>query len=197
MSPGPHRLPGTCKPIFVPGSRGPRERRQLAVVPLNGSAKRKSALRPDSPYLFIDLRRSESQVNDNNVALNIPYSMSIHTAVRSALEAAERCGITPDRLILEITAGEVIDDHAAFGRAVNEFRRFGLQLAIDDFGAGYAGLAMLADFQPTLYFEINHRNLFKCQSRRWAGACVAIISHGSGVRIGLEILKESICKAHS
>ena len=37
------------------------------------------SVRPDSPYLFIDLRRSESQVNDNNVALKTPYSMSIHT----------------------------------------------------------------------------------------------------------------------
>ena len=59
-------------------------------------------------------------------------------------------GITPDRLVLEITEGEVIDDHVAFGRLVNEFRRSGLQLAIDDFGAGYAGLTMLADFQPDL-----------------------------------------------
>jgi EAL domain-containing protein (putative c-di-GMP-specific phosphodiesterase class I) len=71
-------------------------------------------------------------------------------AVRSALDAAQRCGIAPGRLVLEITEGEVIDDHAAFGRAVNEFRRSGLQLAIDDFGAGYAGLTMLADFQPDL-----------------------------------------------
>jgi len=71
-------------------------------------------------------------------------------AVRSALEAAERCGITPDRLVLEITESEVIDDFAAFGQLINEFRRFGLQLAIDDFGAGYAGLTMLADFQPDL-----------------------------------------------
>jgi EAL domain-containing protein (putative c-di-GMP-specific phosphodiesterase class I) len=71
-------------------------------------------------------------------------------AVHSALEAAQRCGITPDRLVLEITEGEVIDDHAAFARVVNEFRRCGLQLAIDDFGAGYAGLTMLADFQPDL-----------------------------------------------
>jgi hypothetical protein len=34
----------------------------------------------------------------------------------------------------------MIDDHAAFGQVVDEFRRFGLQLAIDGFGAGYAGL---------------------------------------------------------
>jgi EAL domain-containing protein (putative c-di-GMP-specific phosphodiesterase class I) len=71
-------------------------------------------------------------------------------AVRSALEAAQRSGIAPDRLVLEITESEVIDDHAAFAQVVNEFRRTGLQLAIDDFGAGYAGLTMLADFQPDL-----------------------------------------------
>jgi EAL domain-containing protein (putative c-di-GMP-specific phosphodiesterase class I) len=81
----------------------------------------------------------------------LPRSLySSPAAVSSALEAAQRCGIRPSRLVLEITEGEVIDDHAAFGRVVNEFRRSGLQLAIDDFGAGYAGLTMLADFQPDL-----------------------------------------------
>jgi blue light- and temperature-responsive anti-repressor len=81
----------------------------------------------------------------------LPRSLySSPAAVSSALEAAQRCGITPSRLVLEITESEVIDDHAAFGRVVNEFRRSGLQLAIDDFGAGYAGLTMLADFQPDL-----------------------------------------------
>jgi EAL domain-containing protein (putative c-di-GMP-specific phosphodiesterase class I) len=81
----------------------------------------------------------------------LPRSLySSPAAVSSALEAAQRSGIAPNRLVLEITEGEVIDDHAAFGRAVNEFRRSGLQLAIDDFGAGYAGLTMLADFQPDM-----------------------------------------------
>jgi EAL domain-containing protein (putative c-di-GMP-specific phosphodiesterase class I) len=30
------------------------------------------------------------------------------------------------------------------------YKRFGFQTAIDDFGAGYYGLTLLADFQPDL-----------------------------------------------
>jgi hypothetical protein len=42
----------------------------------------------------------------------------------------------------------VIDDAAQLGRALNAFRAQGLAISIDDFGAGYAGLNLLADFQP-------------------------------------------------
>jgi EAL domain-containing protein (putative c-di-GMP-specific phosphodiesterase class I) len=31
-----------------------------------------------------------------------------------------------------------------------EYRRFGFKTAIDDFGAGYAGLNLLAEFQPDI-----------------------------------------------
>ena len=31
-----------------------------------------------------------------------------------------------------------------------EYKRFGFKTAIDDFGAGYAGLNLLADFQPDI-----------------------------------------------
>jgi EAL domain-containing protein (putative c-di-GMP-specific phosphodiesterase class I) len=58
--------------------------------------------------------------------------------------------IRDQRTLLAEVQQHDADDHAAFGRVVNEFRRSGLQLAIDDFGAGYAGLTMLAEFQPDL-----------------------------------------------
>ena len=68
--------------------------------------------------------------------------------VTRTLEAAERHGLPIDRVILEVTEGEVIDDYARLGRRLNEFRGLGMKVAIDDFGAGYSGLNMLADFQP-------------------------------------------------
>jgi EAL domain-containing protein (putative c-di-GMP-specific phosphodiesterase class I) len=70
------------------------------------------------------------------------------TSVTSTLAAAARHALPIDRLILEVTEGEVIADYAHLGRQLNEFRRMGLKVAIDDFGAGYSGLNMLADFQP-------------------------------------------------
>lgn len=70
------------------------------------------------------------------------------TSVTSTLAAAERHALPIDRVILEVTEGEVIADYAQLGRRLNEFRSMGLKVAIDDFGAGYSGLNMLADFQP-------------------------------------------------
>ncbi|MEP6493528.1 MAG: EAL domain-containing protein [bacterium] len=66
------------------------------------------------------------------------------------IEMAERCGIQASRLILELTEGEAIDDHARFAQAIDTYRALGVKVAIDDFGAGYSGLNLLADFQPDM-----------------------------------------------
>lgn len=69
-------------------------------------------------------------------------------SVTSVLAAAAHHALPIERVILEVTEGEVIADYAKFGQQLNQFRSMGLKVAIDDFGAGYSGLNMLADFQP-------------------------------------------------
>jgi EAL domain-containing protein (putative c-di-GMP-specific phosphodiesterase class I) len=59
-------------------------------------------------------------------------------------------GFPVDRLIFEITEGEKIDDHAHLREIVQYYREKGFLTAIDDFGAGYSGLNLLADFQTDL-----------------------------------------------
>lgn len=59
-------------------------------------------------------------------------------------------GFPPNRLILEVTEGEIIDDQQQFTKVIDEFRRVGIKVAIDDFGAGYSGLNLLAAFQPDM-----------------------------------------------
>ncbi len=70
------------------------------------------------------------------------------TAISSMLAAAARCHIDPGQLVLEILEREIITDFAGFKEAVNRHRGSGMNVAIDDFGAGYAGLNLLAEFQP-------------------------------------------------
>ncbi|MDE2120658.1 MAG: EAL domain-containing protein, partial [Betaproteobacteria bacterium] len=43
-----------------------------------------------------------------------------------------------------------IEDGPWFAEILREYKRQGFLTAIDDFGAGYAGLRLLADFQPDL-----------------------------------------------
>lgn len=66
----------------------------------------------------------------------------------STLAAAQRCGMALDRLVIEITETEAIQDHRSFSESIDVYRRQGLKVAIDDFGAGYSGLNLLAEFQP-------------------------------------------------
>jgi len=68
--------------------------------------------------------------------------------IRSTFEAAQRYNFSKDRIIFEVIEGEDVSDRPHLINIFTEYRRFGFKTAIDDFGAGYAGLNLLAEFQP-------------------------------------------------
>ena len=81
----------------------------------------------------------------------LPQSLFSQQEVLTPMfEAARRNDLPISRLVLEVTEGEVIDDVARFARLIKTYRAQGLKLAIDDFGAGYCGLNLLAEFQPDI-----------------------------------------------
>jgi len=68
--------------------------------------------------------------------------------IRTTLEAARMHGFPVKRIIFEVTEGERVEDGPWFAEVLREYQRIGFLTAIDDFGAGYAGLKLLSDFQP-------------------------------------------------
>ena len=70
------------------------------------------------------------------------------TCIRATLEAAKELNFPVDRLMFEVTEGERVSDHAHLTSIFKEYKRIGFKTAIDDFGAGYSGLNLLAEFQP-------------------------------------------------
>ncbi len=70
--------------------------------------------------------------------------------LRTTLEAARRTGTPLDRIILEVTEGERVTDAQHLKRILVTYKRSGLLTAIDDFGAGYSGLNLLAEYQPDI-----------------------------------------------
>lgn len=72
------------------------------------------------------------------------------TTVTSILHAIEAVGIGPERIILEILESDVVNDLDHLSAVLKECRSSGMHLAIDDFGAGQAGLNLLAEFQPDI-----------------------------------------------
>ena len=55
-----------------------------------------------------------------------------------------------ERIIFEVTEQEQVLDIPHLTDILRAYRKQGFMTAIDDFGAGYAGLNLLADFQPDL-----------------------------------------------
>ena len=81
----------------------------------------------------------------------VPSSAMNHPAsIPDVLNAVERFGLKPEQVVLEVLESEVVEDLDAFAATIRQYRGTKLRFAIDDFGAGYAGLNMLAEFQPNL-----------------------------------------------
>jgi EAL domain-containing protein (putative c-di-GMP-specific phosphodiesterase class I) len=65
--------------------------------------------------------------------------------IQLTLKTAKECGFPADRLIFEITESEKVREPLHMRGIVEEYRKYGIQVALDDFGAGYSSLNLLAD----------------------------------------------------
>ncbi|GGI21239.1 EAL domain-containing protein [Oxalicibacterium faecigallinarum] len=93
-------------------------------------------------------------------ALQMPSMLSINflpnaiyqpeLCIRSTLEAARTHDFPINRLIFEAVEGERVEDGLRLTEILREYQRIGFLTAIDDFGAGFAGLNLLANFQPDI-----------------------------------------------
>ncbi|MCG7363311.1 EAL domain-containing protein [Roseomonas sp. ACRSG] len=70
------------------------------------------------------------------------------SCIRATLAAAQRTGFPPSALMFEVTEQEQVEDPEHLLHILNTYRQIGFRTAIDDFGAGYSGLGLLARFQP-------------------------------------------------
>ena len=70
--------------------------------------------------------------------------------IQATLRAAEKYGFPIDRIIFEFTEDEKITSAAHLRSIVDYYKSRGFKTAIDDFGAGYAGLNMLAEIQTDI-----------------------------------------------
>mgnify|MGYP006293716573 CR=1 FL=1 len=70
------------------------------------------------------------------------------SCIRTTLAATREYGFPEERIIFEVTEGENIGDPDHLRHIFRYYRECGFTTAIDDFGAGYAGLSRLAEFQP-------------------------------------------------
>lgn len=96
---------------------------------------------------------SDLKLPDQDALLSINFLPNAvyepRACIRLTLAAALRTGFPVQRIIFEFTEVERLDS-AHVLNILRSYRAMGFKTAIDDFGAGYAGLGLLSEFQPDL-----------------------------------------------
>jgi EAL domain-containing protein (putative c-di-GMP-specific phosphodiesterase class I) len=100
------------------------------------------------------IEQAQSLFNDPDLYLSINFMPNAvyepAACIKTTLETAHRVGFSLDRIMFEFTEDERMNDVSHVAHIVAEYRKFGFMTAMDDFGAGYAGLNLLASLQPDL-----------------------------------------------
>ena len=83
---------------------------------------------------------------DSHVCMSVNVSavqLKAPSLVDDVREALAQSGVSPERVILEITESSLVEDsHRVIG-ALHALKELGVRIAIDDFGTGYASLSYL------------------------------------------------------
>jgi diguanylate cyclase (GGDEF)-like protein/PAS domain S-box-containing protein len=79
------------------------------------------------------------------IAVNVSAThLAIGTLVDDVLGALDGSGLDPGRLVLELTETSVARNPGQAAEQFSRLRDHGIRIAIDDFGAGYSSLSMVA-----------------------------------------------------
>lgn len=142
--------------------------------------------------------------------LGIPCFLSINfmpnaiykpeLCIRTTLAAATEYGFPHERIIFEFNEGERVIDPAHLLKIVKHYQELNLKVAIDDFGAGFAGLNLLADCVPD-YIKLDMnliRNVDSNSTRRSIVRHTVRMCEELGIVViaeGIESESEALCLA--
>ena len=105
--------------------------------------------------------------------------------IQLTLKTARALDFPSDRLIFEFTENEQMMDPAHVANIIASYRQMGFGTALDDFGAGHAGLNLLARFQPdTVKLDMELiRGIDSSLSRRMIVKGMVGMCEGLGLRL--------------
>ncbi|WP_443027117.1 EAL domain-containing protein [Sphingomonas sp. LB3N6] len=122
-----------------------------------------------------------------NFLPNAVYSPA--ACIQLTLKTAGAVGMPTDRLIFEFTENEEMLDPAHVANIIATYQKMGFGTALDDFGAGHAGLNLLARFQPDIIkldmelirdidTSLPRRMIVEGMLRMCAGLGISVIAEG-------------------
>ncbi|MGH6726667.1 MAG: putative bifunctional diguanylate cyclase/phosphodiesterase [Pseudolabrys sp.] len=169
-----HATRGPIGPaVFIPVAE------QMGLMDTLGAFVLRRALQEAKrwPDLYVAVNLSPLQVRD----------AAIVDLVRSALAESR---VPPERLMLEITEGVLVDNPDEMVKRIENLHALGVRIALDDFGSGYSNLGYLQRF-PLDKLKIDRSFVTALGTSANGGVIVqAIVALGRA--LGLTVLVEGV-----
>lgn len=99
-------------------------------------------------------------------------------------------GLAPERLVLEITEGALMDDYSRAVSILRRLKSLGVRIAMDDFGTGYSSLSYLQSF-PFDKIKIDQTFISNLERNNQSAAIVRAVL-GLGQRLNLLVVAEGV-----
>lgn len=111
--------------------------------------------------------------------------------IQKTLQASREHQFPLELLTFELTEDERVRDIPHLKGIVREYRRHGFAIAMDDFGAGYSGLNLMAELQPNI-IKFDGAMVRGIDERPWAQEVIrstVALAHRLGVTVVAECIE--------
>jgi EAL domain-containing protein (putative c-di-GMP-specific phosphodiesterase class I)/GGDEF domain-containing protein len=137
--------------------------------------------------------------------LNLPAKLFLNTIPAVLLQDDYQHGLTlnflkeanlsPNRVVIELTEQYPIDDYRLMRDATEHYRSMGFTIALDDLGAGYAGLRTWSELKPDFVKLDRHfiQNIHEDRTKFQFVKSMLDIAHSIGCKViaeGIEVREE-------
>jgi EAL domain-containing protein (putative c-di-GMP-specific phosphodiesterase class I) len=199
--------PGGLRPLFQPIYRlTPNGRKLEGLEALMRGPRETNAESAAVMFEYVRRKKQEIVVDRACVLTGLAAARGFHGKPRISLnahagtlardprfpgfvtDAAMRCGVSPDRLTIEIVEHGPALDVPSFSAAIDELRQRGVRIALDDVGVGTSNLRMMIDTRPD-YFKIDRHfvtNAHRDTGKRATLEAVAHIAKATGASVVAE-----------
>lgn len=106
------------------------------------------------------------------------------TCLRTTFRVVGECGLAPGQVVFEVVESEEVRETKHLIDLLTEYRRAGFRVALDDVGAGYSSLNLLARLQPD-YLKLDMQLIRGVDADPYKGQVVGKLlemARGLGVR---------------
>ncbi len=155
-----------------------------------------------TPYFFLDIaiatkqysklshrviKKALTQLKNNpcTISINLTYSDFIDPDIIKLLTDNLESHNIGDRLIFEIVESEDIKDYKLLQRFIRKFRKYGVKIAIDDFGSGFSNFGNIIQTRPD-YLKIDGsliKNIDRDRHTQIMVKAIMNVAHELGVKV--------------